>query len=133
MRVSRSPAFWVIFASMGIALAANTGRRQGILRENSTWAVERPSVESMSKDLALIREGTELNDVRGEFRFVGDRYVFVETGTNRTFKCLENLMLQRISAAIKDDARKANWVITAKVSEYSGDNYLLVDRAVRAR
>jgi len=43
---------------------------------------------------------------------------------------LENLALDRIARVITDNPSKLKWLVTGKMTEYQGMNYLLVERAV---
>jgi hypothetical protein len=96
-------------------------------------AGERPSLSEMNKQMGLQREGTSLSEVRGRFRASKERTLFTDETTERTYKCLENLMVQRVESSVSDDDRKLPWIVTGKITEYQGENYLLVERAVRAR
>ena len=77
-----------------------------------------------------IREGTELENQEGVFRPTGDRITFfTEMGKGR-FLVLENLALDRIARVITENPSKLKWLVTGKMTEYQGMNYLLVERAV---
>lgn len=129
-----SPAFWVIALALILAGVANWGTERGV--SSSGWASETNSEEekagSNSKE-ELLREGTQLKDVRGKFRAAADRFIFVEEGTNRSWTCLENLWLQRIAASQKSEDRKVSWLISAKFYEFEGENYLQVEIASKVR
>lgn len=84
-----------------------------------------------SKD--RLREGTELQDARGYFRFVNDRVVFFRTGGDARYIGLENLNLERIAAEITNNPTQLEWTVVGSVTEYRGANYLMVRRAVLAR
>ena len=132
MRVLRSPAFWVILASGCMAVFANLGGERQ-LSSNSIMASERPPLSKMAKDESILREGTSLVDVKGRFRRQGDRFQFMEEGSTKSIKCLENLSLQRVDASQQDDERKVIWLVTAKVTEFKGENFLALEKAVRTR
>lgn len=129
MRVLRSSAFWVILAACIMAVFANLGGDNPM----SAGASERPSLSQMSKEESVLREGTPLMEVKGRFKKLGERFQFIEDGTNKSFKCLENLCLQRIATNQHDDDRKVIWVVSAKVTEFNGENYLVLEKAVRGR
>lgn len=133
IRAVRSPAFWVISIAILIAIVTNVANQEGFMNQSATWAGDRPSLSAMSNEISLIREGTVMADVRGRFRVANDRMTFTDEATNKTYLCLENLMLQRIYSTIKDDDRKITWVISAKATEYNGDNFLFLDKAVKSR
>ena len=76
---------------------------------------------------------TPITDVKGRFKKQGERFQFVEEGSNKAFKCLENLCLQRISMNQQDDERKVIWLVSAKVTEFNGENFWILEKAVRSR
>ena len=96
-------------------------------------ASDRPSLAQMAKEDTAMREGTPMLDVKGRFRKQGERYQFVEEVSNKAFKCLENLCLQRIAVNQQDDERKVIWLVSAKVTEFHGENFLILEKAVRSR
>ncbi len=73
-----------------------------------------------------------MTEIKGRFLASKDRTTFIEEESKRSYKCLENLMLQRVEAAVTADGKIA-WVVTGKLTEYENDNYLLVEKAVRTR
>jgi len=132
MRVFGSPAFWVISAALCLATFANLSS-ENQANSNAILAGERPSLAQMAKEESVLREGSLLTDVKAKFRKQGDRFVFVEEGSNKSFKCLENLCLQRIEANQQEDDRKVLWLVSAKITEYKGENYVTLEKAVRSR
>lgn len=72
-----------------------------------------------------LREGAELVDEVGTFQATGDRITFY-TSSGRSFRVLENLALDRIAATI-DKPRE--WLVQARITEFRGNNYLLITRA----
>ena len=77
-----------------------------------------------------LREGTELVDQPGTFRMTGDRITFfTELGRGR-FVVLENLALERVGRAIEDNPQPLQWLVTGTITEFRGDNLLLIHRAV---
>lgn len=135
-RTLRSPALWVILCAMLLAGASNwSGETNGSV---ATWGSElgspasdnRPSEEKDS----LLREDTPLTQLRGRFRQAGERILFTEEGANRSMKCLENLWLQRIMDSQKNEDRKVVWLInSARVTEFNGENFLLIESATKTR
>ncbi len=103
------------------------------MSSNALMASDRPSLAQMAKEETAMREGTPITEVKGRFRKQGERFQFVEEGSNKAFKCLENLCLQRISMNQQDDERKVIWLVSAKVTEFNGENFLILDKAVRSR
>jgi hypothetical protein len=45
---------------------------------------------------------------------------------------LENLALERIADAMRVDSADNRWVVTGRVTEFRGQNYLWIERATRA-
>ncbi len=78
-----------------------------------------------------LREGTRLKDVIGRFRQSGDSLVFVD-GENRELGGLPNLNLERIARMLQsvEEPESVTWSISGTVTEYSGQNHLLITRAV---
>lgn len=80
-----------------------------------------------------MREGTELLDQAGYFRLTGTRVTFFYGEENDRLIGLENLNLQRIAQTISDNPANPSqlvWQVSGTVTEYQGDNYLLITRAV---
>ncbi|MGD9128676.1 MAG: hypothetical protein PVH19_14970 [Planctomycetia bacterium] len=74
----------------------------------------------------LLREGTKLEAATGFFQPAGDRTIFFMKTDRRRFICLENLALQRIDT----QSAKAEWRVQGTVTEFNGENYLLIEMAV---
>ena len=133
MRMFRSPAFWVGVIMLTVAMIANMTDHGSLMRGTSVSAEDRPTLSQMASEAALLREGTALTDLKGRFRKQVDRLVFVEDGTNRSYKCLENLCLQRVASSLQDEDRKLVWLISAKATEFNEENFLILDKAMRTR
>lgn len=78
-----------------------------------------------------LREGTRLKDVIGRFRQSGDSLVFID-GENRELGGLPNLNLERVARMLQsvEEPESVTWSISGTVTEYSGQNHLLITRAV---
>ena len=89
---------------------------------------EKEAAEAMKLRL---REGTHLKDVIGRFRQSGDSLVFVDA-ENRELGGLPNLNLERIARMLQsvEEPESVSWSISGTVTEYSGQNHLLITRAV---
>jgi len=131
MRVLKSSSFWVI--SSALVLTTYINLSGDLPNSNTIMANDRPTLAQMSKTESLMREGTPLTDVKGRFKKQGDRFLFVEEGATKSFKCLENLCLQRMTTNLQDDDRAAIWLISAKFTEFNDTNFLIVEKAVRSR
>lgn len=98
-------------------------------------AVPRSQSKSSSKSRPVqaqfsLREGTRIVDQTGYFRMTGDRVVFFSTQRNTRYMALENLNLERIVNAMANQPRQRKWKVTGMLTEFHGDNYLLVEKAV---
>lgn len=87
-----------------------------------------PSVERQVP--IVLREGTELVEILGEFKASGNRETFV-TSEGAAYHCLENLNLERVMRIIGGNPNSASWLVSGVITEYQGTNYLLVNRAIR--
>lgn len=125
-----SPAFWVISLALLVASIANIAANRGILSDSSSWAEE--GTLSAASGIT-VREGSVLPDLMGTFRIAGDRMQFVDHDGNRTFRCLENLMLQRVHQVIGDEPNETSWIVNGRVTEYRGENFLLVEMIRRTK
>ena len=79
-----------------------------------------------------IREGTIFKDVHVFFRSAGDRTATYRVEDNQRFTCLENLQLERILVAIREKPEREYWKIEGEFTEFRGENYVLIRRAVFA-
>jgi hypothetical protein len=80
-----------------------------------------------------LREGTRITDVPGSFQFSGDRVSFHPDGKEdkgESFRVLENLALERINRELGQARGVLQWTVSGMVTEYRGNNYLLVTKAV---
>ena len=89
---------------------------------------EKEAAEAMKLRL---REGTRLKDVVGRFRQSGDSLVFID-GENRELGGLPNLNLERVARMLQsvEEPESVSWSISGTVTEYSGQNHLLITRAI---
>lgn len=126
----RSPAFWVISIALVVATVANIASNRGVIGESSSLAEERSTASASGISL---REGSSLPDLMGTFRISNERLQFVEREGNRTFRCLENLMLQRVHQVIGDEPNETAWIVNGKITEYRGENFLLIEMTRRTK
>jgi hypothetical protein len=83
-----------------------------------------------SKPRERVREGTMLNDVLGTFKLTGDRATFFPADGSARYGGLENQALERVANVIGEDPEALEWLVSGTVTEYKGNNYLLVSRAI---
>jgi hypothetical protein len=86
------------------------------------------SIAGKSKE--RVREGTELRDVLGTFRLTGDRATFCPADGVGKFGGLENQTLERVATVIAADPTPMEWLVTGTVTEFKGNNYILITRAI---
>ena len=81
------------------------------------------------------REGTRVVLI-GKLQDAGRRLTFqtAENGTldGPSYELLENLALQRLVQAKKNDSDDVMWKVSGQLTEFFDENFLLIDRAVRA-
>jgi hypothetical protein len=79
-----------------------------------------------------IREGTKFKDMYVYFQQTGDRSILYTVADNQRFTCLENLELERVLKVIRDKPDRGFWKIEGEFTEFRGDNFILLRRAVIA-
>ena len=77
-----------------------------------------------------LREGSKLTDIVGRFEFAGERFAFHPNDGGEPMRVIENLSLERVSTALQESRTKSDWVVSGTVTEFRGNNYLIVTRAV---
>lgn len=128
-----TPFVWMTLALIALVGVSNW---PALRLSSSASAVEgdRPSLVAMNQDKGILREGTVVSESKGRFQVVKDRVVFTDESLGKSFTCLENLTLQRIQSYLGDDeGRRQRWMVTGKITEFGGENFLWLDRAIRAR
>ncbi|MCS7306240.1 MAG: hypothetical protein NZ602_14175 [Thermoguttaceae bacterium] len=79
-----------------------------------------------------LREGTRISQHKGTFTLTGDRVIFSSlAGELPTMVVLENLNLQRVLQNVQTNPQQEIWLVTGRVTEFQGTNYLLLERAIR--
>jgi hypothetical protein len=98
--------------------------------KDSTAAKTAAESEAERAKLRL-REGTRLRDVTGRFRQNGDTLTFIDE-QKREIGGLPNLNLERIIRMLKtvEEPESITWSVSGTITEFSGRNYLLINRAV---
>jgi len=81
---------------------------------------------------ARLREGSRISQQKGGFTITGDRVIFSAlNGELPKMVVLENLSLQRVLQNIHGSPDQEIWLVTGRVTEFQGTNYLLLERATR--
>jgi hypothetical protein len=76
-----------------------------------------------------LREGGEVVNQTGYFHATGNRLAFESVDNKRSFIALENRNLERVAQALAENAKQLEWIVSGTISEYRGENFLLVNRA----
>jgi len=106
--------------------------------ERSAAGTGRPNAlggkEPGSKKLMRLREGFKLENVPGSFTRTGEtEVVFNLAKEERIFAALPNLALDRVLDTIEhrsgNSGSELPWTVSGVVTEFRGENYLLVTRA----
>lgn len=80
-----------------------------------------------------IREGTKVKDQIVFFRQTGDRTVLYVAENHQRFVCHENLELERVLKVIQEQPGRDFWKIEGEFTEFRGENFILLRRAVIAQ
>lgn len=117
-------------AASGAAKSGQSSAKDALngAKENAAGAKESQAGAAASD--TRLREGTTLTDESGEFRDLGDRVVFRCERRTTEFTVLENLTLERVTSALRENSDSRAWTVSGTVTEFRGSNYLLVTRAV---
>ncbi|MDR2754581.1 MAG: hypothetical protein LBC20_02635 [Planctomycetaceae bacterium] len=99
-------------------------------------AVEKPIIEESVQKKVMKkrnREGTIFQGKKVSFRQTGNRTTLYTIDDNERFICLENLNLERVLKAIDEKPTRTTWKIDGEFTEFRGENYILIRRAVIAQ
>ncbi len=90
------------------------------------------AAQSRSDPLAKSRhrEGIGTTDQMGTFQVTGSRIQFRTADEKTTVRVLENLALERVLRTIDETRTERLWSISGTFTEFHGENYLLLNRAV---
>ena len=80
-----------------------------------------------------LREGTAFKDKHVVFKQTGDRTVLYTVEDNQRFTCLENLALERVLTAVQEKPERKFWNIEGEFTEFRGENFVFIRRAVVAQ
>ena len=76
-----------------------------------------------------MREGSKLVDQVGDFQKSGEQINFYIKEPGAVLRVLENLALERVARVLDDNPSMRSWSVTGVITEFRGENYLLVTRA----
>jgi len=92
-----------------------------------------PSQVQQTLGVKRIREGTTFKNLLVFFRPAGDRTaLYIANDNTKRFTCLENLELERILTAIQEKPEREYWRIEGEYTEFRGENYVFIRRAMVA-
>lgn len=80
-----------------------------------------------------LREGTALRGLIGTIRPVGERWTLFLAQRDERYILLENLALERILRTNASFTEAPDWTIDGTVTEFRGQNYLLIEKALIGR
>jgi hypothetical protein len=123
---------FVCFVLLGSFVVRGQRPEQPTLPNQDIKPIVAPTTRQISRP-QRIREGTAFKDTHVFFRQTGDRTVLYTVGDNQRFTCLENLTLERILATIQANPERQYWRIEGEYTEFRGDNFVLIRRAVVAQ
>ena len=89
-----------------------------------------PLPRNGKETLNVLREGTKIDNQLGLFQVTGDRTTFVTDDGERNFVGLENLNLERVVRILSDKPEQLQWSVSGAITEYQGQNFLTITRAV---
>jgi hypothetical protein len=85
-----------------------------------------------SKDVVRLREGHRFENLTAMIQITETERFLATIEGDKNFLVLENLALERIAEAMRVDSTDNRWVLTGRVTEFRGQNYVWVERATRA-
>lgn len=104
-------------------------------RQDEEWSTatetSNPSTDQASN--SLLREGTRIRNQIGHFiQLTNDSAIFVDQD-GRRLSVLKNLNLQRVVHMPRSTRtpEEIQWSLSGIITEFDGDNYLLITRIVR--
>ena len=94
-------------------------------------AAPKESVDK-SKDSSRWREGHSIENSTATFTISEAERFMVNVNAEKELVALENLSLERIADAMRVDSADNRWVVTGRITEFRGQNFLWIERATRA-
>jgi hypothetical protein len=105
----------------------------GTPRSSEPAAPKKAGEGTIENQGGRIREGSKLVNQVGEFqKLTGDQVNFFAADGIGTLRVLENLALERVVRTMddSDNSDRRTWSVSGVVTEFRGENYLLLTRAV---
>ncbi len=113
---------------LALAVLASLAVAMGLVHAGSPpSSLARPDQKTPPEKRAL-REGAEIEGV-GTFKITGNRVMYCsEDGLS--LAVLENLALERVLRMLENSRQNHDWVVVGMVTEFRGNNYMLLKRAI---
>lgn len=133
VRIVSLPAFWMLWGLLLVTSYVNfrllpaTAQGHAAISSDPAASLRNPSGNSLQ------REGSVVDPWRGKFQSDSGRIQFVDASTGLVYTCLENLTLQQATSIATKPQLAGDWIVRGTLTEFDGNNYLLIDRAIRAR
>ncbi|MDR1385937.1 MAG: hypothetical protein LBJ67_19100 [Planctomycetaceae bacterium] len=129
--------YFVIFTANGFVFAEKVAPRpvsgsnpEMAGESNELFPSNRLQNAEIKSNNTITREGTIVQSQQVGFRMVGNRVMMSSIQDSSHFLCLENLNLERIIETMQKSPTMTDWQVDYLVTEYRGENYALIQRAV---
>lgn len=133
VRIVSLPAFWMLWGLLLVTSYVNFRLLPVTAQGHAATASDHFSSLRKSNPSPLQREGSVADPWRGKFQFESGRIQFVDASSGLAYTCLENLTLQQATSIATKPQLAGDWIVRGTLTEFDGNNYLLIDRAIRAR
>ena len=110
------------------AIWADSSFEQAVDDENEK-PVSFTQIGAREENDLKIREGQLIKDEKAKFKSNGIRFMLHRSGDHRPLTVLENLALERVAEYISKSGANATWLVEGTITEYRGENYILLTRA----
>jgi hypothetical protein len=130
MSYTRIIIFFSIVLLPGFVLFAQRAEEQPQPEQKTTSDVVKTGDIKLPAKPKLQREGTVITGEKVFFRQNINRTVMYRLKDNQRFTCLENLVLERIQTAMEKKPEHNMWRIDGTFTEFRGENYIFLNRAV---
>lgn len=111
-----------------VSTKGETGAKDGEGESKPTTTKD----QDKGKDASRWREGHRIENVTVSFQISETERFLVALSSEKGLTALENMALERIADAMRIDSADNRWVVTGRITEFRGQNYLWIERATRA-
>ena len=125
--------FVCVFSMLLFALPAVLGQRETLKPGEQVPERIVPPSQEVKEGVAKKkqREGTAFQGQNVIFRQIGNRTSALFQPGNERYTCLENLCLERVNKIVRETPEQTYWKIDGEFTEFQGENFLLIRRAVQ--